>query len=137
MEEFHRAVVKPLDPKMTTRRVADEFFKPYTKDKGDGGLETEDDLYVISQNDDNEFGILVRALTDHFCDTYCATRVRILIDLFAIDDIHTKAELQEELRHAGASVLAVDKGKAVCPSREMALLDKVIYCIKDMYCDHI
>ena len=128
--------MEPLDPKMTTRRVADEFFKPYTKDKGDGGLETEDDLYVISQNDDNEFGILVQALTDNFHGAD-SSRVHILVDLFAIDDNHTKAELQEELRHAGASVLAVDKGKAVCPSREMALLDKVIYCIKDMYCDHI
>jgi hypothetical protein len=41
------------------------------------------------------------------------------------------------MRHAGASVLSVERGKAVFPSREMVLLDKVIYCIKDMYCDHI
>ena len=36
--EFYEAVVEPLDPNMTTKRVADELFKPYTRAKGGGSV---------------------------------------------------------------------------------------------------
>lgn len=113
-----------MDPKMTTKRVAEEFFKPYIKDKGECGLTSEGDVYVISQSDDNEFGLLVQALREYFGDTDWA-RVHILIDLFAIDETNTKAALQEELRQVRASVLFPKERKLVCLSEEMKLLDKV------------
>eukprot|EP01036_Dinobryon_divergens_P032997 gene32997-42693_t len=86
-----------IDPNKTTGELQDQLRRSSIK------------------NDDNEFGLLVQALNDHFCNSYSVTRVRILIDIFAIDDIHTKAELQEELRHVWASVITVEKDKAVCP----------------------
>ena len=114
-----------MDPNMTVSRVAEEFFKPYTKDKeGACGLTSEGDMYVISQCDDNEFGPLVQALTKHF-DDKDRSRVHLLIDLFAIDQNYSRAALQEELRQVRASVLFPKGGKLVCPSREMELLDKV------------
>ena len=109
---------------MTVKRVAEEFFKPYTKEKGDYGLTLEGDVYVISQSDDNEFGPLVQALIKHFDDADRA-RVHILIDLFAIDQTYSKSALQEELRQVRASVIFPKEGKLVCPSREMELLDEV------------
>lgn len=118
--------MEPLDPTMTTKRVAEEFFKPYIKDKGDSGLEAEDNVYVISQSDDNnEFGLLVQALTEHFDDTDRA-RVHILIDLFAIDHSYTKAALQEELRQVRVTNLWVKEGKALSP---FAILHKVGNCM--------
>ncbi len=117
-------MLEPLDPNMTVKRVAEEFFKPYTNEKGDCGISSEGDVFVISQSDDNEFGPLVQALIKHFDDADRA-RVHILIDLFAIDQTYSKSALQEELRQVRASVLFPKGGKLVCPSREMELLDKV------------
>ena len=74
--DFYEAVVKPLDPKMTTKRVADELFKPYTRARGGGSVMdvVVPDIYVkelsafISHANDNEFVLLVDYLKAHYKD---------------------------------------------------------------------
>ena len=91
--DFYEAVIKPLDPNMnmTTKRVADELFKPYTKGKGGSVMDAvAQDIYVkkvhafICNASDNEFVLIVNSLAWFFRDAVWS-EIFIHIVIFIID----------------------------------------------------
>jgi hypothetical protein len=74
--DFYAAVIKPLDPKMTTKQVVDELFTPYMKARGGDCLI---DVVKCDVNApqlsafvrhaiDNQFTLLVESLTEYYKD---------------------------------------------------------------------
>eukprot|EP01035_Chromulina_nebulosa_P033499 gene33499-44856_t len=130
--DFYEEVVKPLDPKMTTKRVADELFKAYTKDKGGGSVmgAVLSDIYVdqidafISHANDNEFVLLVHSLIEFFKDAVWA-EIFIYIDIFTINQNNVLEDLQD-----GETLKAtIENSKAV-----LVVLDERAYPLTRLWC---
>ena len=90
--DFYDEVVKPLDPNMTTKRVADELLKPYTRARGGGSVmdAVASDINMerldafVSHADNNEFFRLVNSLREYY-DKVEWEKIYIYIDTFCTD----------------------------------------------------
>ena len=129
--DFYDAIVKPLDPKMTTKIVADELFKSYTKDKGGSVMDAVfADIYVdqidafISHANDNKFVLLVHSLKEFFKDAVW-TEIFIYIDIFTINQNNVIGDLQD-----GETLKAtIENSKAV-----LVVLDERTYPLTRLWC---
>jgi len=130
--DFYAAVIQPVDPKMTTKRVADDLFKPYTEARGGGSVMdvVMPNIYVpqltafISHANDNQFVLLVQSLTAYFKDAVWP-EVFIYVDIFTIDQNNVIADLQD-----GETLKATIANSAAV----LVVLDERAYPLTRLWC---